>query len=82
MIGVDVSDELKELLKVYTDAEEHLLNKEKCALESAESVMKRYLEVKEERKKVTEKLNVLKHKLSLGKEDKDEQDEDEDDNDD
>lgn len=81
MIGVDVSDELKDLLKVYTDAEEHLLSKEKSALESVEAVMKRYLEAKDERKKVTQKLNALKQKLAAGQPPKQEDcdcDEDED----
>lgn len=81
MIGVDVSDELKDLLKVYTDAEEHLLQKEKSALESVESVMRRYLEAKDERKKVTQKLNALKQKLAAGQPPKQEEcdcDEDED----
>lgn len=82
VIGVDVSDELKDLLKVYTDAEEHLLSKEKSALESVESVMKRYLEAKEERKKVSQKLNSLKQKLAAGKpcpscEDEEDEDEEE-----
>lgn len=81
MIGVDVSDELKDLFKVYTDAEEHLLSKEKSALESVESVMKRYLDAKEERKKVSQKLNALKQKLAAGQPPKQEEcdcDEDED----
>lgn len=66
VVGIDVSDELKDLLKVYTDAEEHLLSKEKSALESVENVMKRYLEAKDERKKVTQKLNALKQKMAAG----------------
>lgn len=66
VIGLDVSDELKDLLKVYIDAEEHLLGKEKSALEGVEALMKRYLEAKDERKKVSQKLNNLKMKLAAG----------------
>lgn len=72
VIGIDVSDELKDLLKVYTDAEEHLLSKEKSALEAVESVMKRYLEAKDERRKVSAKLNSLKQKMAAGQSPKDE----------
>lgn len=66
VIRIDVSDELKDLLIVYTDAEENLLGKEKAALESVESVMKRYIDAKEERKKISQKLNSLKQKLAAG----------------
>lgn len=66
VIGVDVSDELKDLLKVYTDAEEHLKSKEKSALESLTHCMKRYLEAQAETLKVTQKLNTLKQKLAAG----------------
>ena len=66
MIGIDVSDELKDLMKVYTDAEEHLKKKELDSLSQMEGYMKRYLDIKDERKKVTDKLNSLKHKLAAG----------------
>ena len=81
VIGVDVSEELKDLFKVYTDAEEHLSQKEKQALETMTSCMKRYLEAQEERKKVTLKLNSLKHKLAAGQPPKEERDEDEEEDD-
>ena len=65
MSGIDVGDELKDLLKVYTDADEHLRRKETDALNSLSSYMKRYLDSVEERKKVSEKLFNLKAKITL-----------------
>lgn len=81
---VDISEELKDLLKVYTDAELHLKSKEDQALSSLESVMKRYMDAKEERKKVTLKLNTLKYKLGKSEpcDECDECDEDDEDGDD
>lgn len=64
VIAIDVNEELVDLLKVYTDAEEHLLSKEKFALEILESMMRRYLESKDERKKVSQKLEALKQKMA------------------
>lgn len=75
VVSVDVSDELKDLLKVYTDAEEHMLIKEKSALEGVECVMKRYLDAKEERKKVSLKLTSLKSKMETGKPREEDEDE-------
>lgn len=66
VVGVDVSEELKDLYKVYTDAEEHLITKEKQALETVTAQMKRYIAAQEERQKVSQKLNALKHKLAQG----------------
>jgi len=82
VIGVDVSEELKDLFKVYTDAEEHLKQKEQQALETVTSCMKRYIAAQDERKTVTQKLNGLKQKLAQGApapEQKDEEDDEEDD---
>ncbi len=67
MVGVDVSDELNDLLRVYSDAEEHLKKNEANALESMTHCMKRYLEVMEERKKLTQKIKTLELKLQNGK---------------
>ncbi len=83
VVGVDVSDELKDLLKVYTDAEEHLKQKESSALQLLESYAKKYLDAKEERVKVSKKLEALKSKMAAGQscqscgEDHDEDEEDE-----
>lgn len=63
MIPVDVSDELKDLFKVYTDAEKHLKAKEGSALETLTSYMKRFVEAQEERKKITHKLAILTQKM-------------------
>ncbi len=64
MVGIDVEDELKDLLKVYTDAEEHLKRKEADALSTLSGYMKRFLDIQEERKKVTDKLQTLKAKMT------------------
>jgi len=66
MNGIDVSDELRDLLKVYTDAEAHLLSREKSELDVMTVYMKRYLEIQGERKKVTDKLSCLKKKIADG----------------
>ncbi len=63
MIPIDVSDELKDLLKVYSDALKHLDKKETDAFDTLYSYMKRFMEVHEERKKVMNKLNTLDSKI-------------------
>ena len=63
MIPVDVSEELKDLFKVYTDAEKHLKQKEDSALDSLTSYMKRYMDAQEERKKISRKLAILTAKM-------------------
>ena len=73
MIGIDISDELKDILKVYTDAEEHLLRNEKSALEIVTSNMKRYIQAQDERKNVSNKLTILKEKLAHGESVRDEE---------
>lgn len=65
---VNVTEELNDLLRVYTDAEEHLKDKEEQALSSLEGAMKRYLNAKEERSKMTQKLSVLTQKMSMAEE--------------
>lgn len=66
MVGIDIGDELKDLLKVYTDAEAHLGRKEKNALDALVNFMKTFIETHEERKKFSRKLENLKTKLSAG----------------
>ena len=65
----DFFDELKDLLSVYTDAEECLLSEERSALDVLTEHMERYLEAQEERKKVSQKLNALKRKIDAGQRD-------------
>lgn len=60
---VDVGEELKDLLKVYADADEHFKSKEGQALDSMSLAMRRYLDIKEEREKITKKLNNLRTKM-------------------
>ena len=64
---IDVDDELKDLLKVYGDAEENLKAREAQNLETLSHSMKRYLESKEERLKISFKLSNLKEKLKKAK---------------
>lgn len=61
--GVDVGDELKDLLRVYVDAEENLRGREAQHLETMTHCMKRYLEAKDERIKISSKLHTLKEKM-------------------
>ena len=79
-MGIDVSDELKDLFKVYTDANAHLESKEKTALNHLVNAMESFLAVHKEKTKVAQKLNTLQYKLKdnagCGCEDEDE-DEDE-----
>lgn len=60
---VEVTDELNDLLKIYNSAEKDLLKKEKSALEIATVCMQSYIEVSKERKKITDRINILKHKI-------------------
>ncbi len=66
MMGIDIGEELKDLLKVYTDADAHLGRKEKQALDNLVNYMKCFIEVHEERKKVFYKLANLKQKIDMG----------------
>ena len=66
MVGIDVSDELKDLLKVYTDAEEHLKRKEAEQLAQLTTSMQRFLNCQKEREDVSRKLSNLKLKMSQG----------------
>jgi len=61
--SVDVKEELEDLHKVYMEAEEHLKHREANALEQATFAMKKFLEVQEERKKISNKLSNLKTKM-------------------
>ncbi len=63
-LAVNVTDELKELLKVYTDAEDHLKRKEADKLNSLTIYMQSYLNAQEKRKEYTEKLKNLQSKLA------------------
>ena len=63
MNTIDISEELADLMKVYTEAEEHLKKKEAGELETMNNYMRRYMQVQDERRKVTDKLNALKHKM-------------------
>ena len=65
MMAVDVSAELADLLKVYTDALQHLENKEKQSFDSLIGYMERFIDAHKETKKVANKLANLKSKLSL-----------------
>lgn len=67
-MGVDVHDELHDLLKVYKDAAEHLASQEKHRLQSLVSCMKDFIKVYEDRKEMDRKYNTLVSKLNPKKE--------------
>jgi hypothetical protein len=75
MFGIDISEELKELLRVYTDAEQHLINKEKSALEAMTYNMKKYLEAQEQRQKLTDKITALNKKINADNHPKEDEEE-------
>ncbi len=79
---VDVSEELKDLLKVYKDASEHLVKQEGYKLDQLVSSMKDFIKVHEERKMMERKLKNLiqkveppKHCEGCDHDDEDEEDE-------
>lgn len=63
MISVDVSQELKDLMEVYMEAETHLKGKEANALITMTHYMKNYLKVQEERIKISNKIFTLNTKM-------------------
>jgi hypothetical protein len=65
MIAVNVSEELKELLKVYMDAEKHLEQRERQETENLVYTMEKFIKVYKERQKVSTKLYALKKKMQL-----------------
>lgn len=62
-MGIDVSDELKDLFRVYTDAQKHLESKEKTAMNHLVNSMEAFLKVYKEKQSVDYKLNTLKYKI-------------------
>lgn len=62
-MGIDVSEELKDLFKVYTDANAHLESKERTSLNLLVNAMESFLAVHKEKNTVAQKLNTLKYKL-------------------
>jgi len=73
---VEVDEELKTLLKIYTEAETHLKTREQSSLDTLNYYMKNYIDTHEERKSISEKLSTLKYKLSLEESCEDEEDDD------
>lgn len=66
---IDMSEEMKDLYKVYEDAHKHLQEKERDTLANLVSWMRKFVETYDERRKVGDKLGRLKAKLSPGSED-------------
>lgn len=64
---VDLKDEMNELLEIYEVEEKGLREAEEHWLTQHRGFMKRYLEVVEEREKITRKLDKLREKISLSK---------------
>ncbi len=78
MKGINVTEELQDLLSVYMKAEDQLKQQEQHCLDVVTSCMKKYIEKSTERKKVSEKLERLKQKILAGHDVEEKQDEDED----
>ncbi len=72
---VNISEELNDILRVYTEAEERLRSKEETHLDTATESMKRYISSREEREAITIKLNKLKSKLTHASNHQDDEDE-------
>jgi tRNA uridine 5-carbamoylmethylation protein Kti12 len=62
-VGVDVTEELKDLVKIYGEAEEHLKEKEESSLSQLVRFMKQFIEIQDERKRISQKLAGLTNKL-------------------
>lgn len=73
-VTVDVNDELQDLLKVYSEATDHLEKKHYNAMERLIGCMRAFLEVIDEYRDTRNKLDRLKSKLGN---DKHEEEEDE-----
>lgn len=71
---VNITEELKVLLRVYEESEQSLLEREEGIRDILDNVMQKYLDAKTERKTVSDRLTALRNKLGL---DKDEEEDDE-----
>ncbi len=63
---VNVTQELKDLLKVYEESEKHLQKKEDECLRLLNSYMRAYIRATEERNEISDKLHNLRVKLVEG----------------
>lgn len=77
MNEIDISEEIKDLLEVYSTTLEEAKVIEDYALLNLSLQMKRYLEVKEKREEAQRKIDVLESKLKGVDESEEEEDEDE-----
>lgn len=77
MNEIDISEEIKDLLEVYSTTLEEAKVIEDYALLKLNLNMKRYLEVKEKREEAQRKIDVLESKLKGVDESEEEEDEDE-----
>ena len=71
---VNITEELKVLLRVYEESEQSLLEREEGIRDILDNVMQKYLDAKTERKTVSDRLTALRSKLGL---DKDEEEDEE-----
>lgn len=72
--NMDVSEEMKDLLKVYAKAHEELENQAAGTLHNLIYDMKRFIGIYDEKEKVESKLKSLKNKLGIEDEEEDEGD--------
>ena len=75
-MGIDVTEELVELMRVYVESERVLRASEECKLRYMTAYMKEYIGAKEKREEVTIKIEKLKNKMN-GEEECEDGDEDE-----
>ncbi len=64
-VGVNVTEELKELLELYTDQEKRAIDEEATALIFMTHRMEKYLGLKKHREGVSKKLQDLKSKMKI-----------------
>lgn len=72
---IELTEELKDLVRIYSEAEEKLKNRETGNLETLNYQMKHYLKAKEEREVITIKLRNLLNKLENIKPEEDDEEE-------
>jgi hypothetical protein len=76
-MNIDVSEELADLWKVYTDAYEHLKTREEQSISTLVLYMKHFIEIYEEKKSIGHKLNTLSYKVKAGSSDDEDEGDDE-----
>lgn len=71
--NMDMSHEIADLLKVYVESHEQLELRAESVLENLVGYMRRFVEIYDEKQKVKDKLDNLKHKLGLDKQEEEDE---------